>query len=254
MKSNACCRTTAAPQTSSTCPRALSRINMKINRSETEVNGEGPRHSKRALSNACSNWTLHNRAIPRPRRQRAQERAGGSPTSASARGCRKGACALWSTPGPLLQNVLRYRPFLIKPNDVELGELFGVTIHSDEQIVDRARRLQRMGAQHVLVSAGGDGALLVTADGQTLRQRRRRAPWSIWWARAIPWWRAFWPGSRRAWIWSARFRSPSAGSATAFTHWLAGREEILCPVPGAYRMTIDVEGGIFYAYYRSFAP
>lgn len=66
----------------------------------------------------------------------------------------------------LLRNVLRHRPFLIKPNNLELGELFGVTIHTKEEVVPYARKLQEMGARNVLVSMAGDGAVLLDEKEQ----------------------------------------------------------------------------------------
>lgn len=71
----------------------------------------------------------------------------------------------------LLLNVLQYHPFLIKPNNHELGEMFGVELHSDEEIIRYARLLQERGAQNVLISMAGDGAILVTEDGQVLKRK-----------------------------------------------------------------------------------
>lgn len=69
----------------------------------------------------------------------------------------------------LLLNVLRYRPFLIKPNNHELGQMFGVELDGQEEIAAYARKLRERGARNVLVSMAGDGALLVSEDGQVLR-------------------------------------------------------------------------------------
>lgn len=66
----------------------------------------------------------------------------------------------------LLLNVLKYRPFLIKPNNYELGDMFGVVLESQGEIIRHARRLQQAGARNVLVSMAGDGALLVTETGE----------------------------------------------------------------------------------------
>lgn len=65
----------------------------------------------------------------------------------------------------LLTNVLSYRPFLIKPNHHELGELFGVTLASWEEVVPYAKKLQEQGAVNVLVSMGGQGAVLLEENG-----------------------------------------------------------------------------------------
>ena len=65
----------------------------------------------------------------------------------------------------LLCNVLKYKPFLIKPNHIELGEIFGVQLHSDEEIVEAAQKLQQQGARNVLVSMAGAGAILLDENG-----------------------------------------------------------------------------------------
>ena len=67
--------------------------------------------------------------------------------------------------GDLLKNVIKYKPFLIKPNHLELGELFHAQLHTEEEITICAKRLQAMGARNVLVSRGKDGALLAGEDG-----------------------------------------------------------------------------------------
>lgn len=69
----------------------------------------------------------------------------------------------------LLKNVLKYKPFLIKPNHIELAEIFNVEINSDEEIVTYARKLQEMGAQNVLISMGGDGSILITNEGEVVK-------------------------------------------------------------------------------------
>lgn len=65
----------------------------------------------------------------------------------------------------LLVNVLQYHPFLIKPNNHELGEIFGVELYKKSEVVVYAKKLQEMGARNVLVSMAGEGAVLVTEDG-----------------------------------------------------------------------------------------
>ncbi|MBQ9347713.1 MAG: bifunctional hydroxymethylpyrimidine kinase/phosphomethylpyrimidine kinase, partial [Oscillibacter sp.] len=69
----------------------------------------------------------------------------------------------------LLVNVLKYHPFLIKPNNHELGEIFGRELKSDQDIIDCAAKLQERGARNVLVSMAGDGALLLDEQGQSHR-------------------------------------------------------------------------------------
>lgn len=69
----------------------------------------------------------------------------------------------------LLCNVLGYRPFLIKPNQAELGEIFDKELKTDEEILAHARMLQERGARNVLVSMAGDGSLLVDECGEAHR-------------------------------------------------------------------------------------
>ena len=69
----------------------------------------------------------------------------------------------------LLINILKYKPFLIKPNREELEETFKVKINTEEDIITYAKKMQLMGAQNVLVSLGGDGAILITSDNQVLQ-------------------------------------------------------------------------------------
>ncbi len=66
----------------------------------------------------------------------------------------------------LLTNTLKYKPYLIKPNLNELGEIFGEKPNSKEEIITYASQLQEMGAQNVLVSMAGDGALLLESNGE----------------------------------------------------------------------------------------
>ena len=69
----------------------------------------------------------------------------------------------------LLLNVLKYKPFLIKPNHIELAEMFNVELKSDDDIITYARKLQEMGAQNVLISMGGDGSILITSEGEVVK-------------------------------------------------------------------------------------
>ena len=69
----------------------------------------------------------------------------------------------------LLTNVLKYHPFLIKPNNFELGEIVGKILTTDDEIYDGALKLQEMGARNVLISMAGDGAMLVDENGERYR-------------------------------------------------------------------------------------
>jgi len=70
--------------------------------------------------------------------------------------------------GKLLVNVLKHKPFLIKPNKEELEEIFEEKIYTNEEIIMYAKKLQEMGAQNVLISLGKEGAILITKDHNVL--------------------------------------------------------------------------------------
>ena len=67
--------------------------------------------------------------------------------------------------GELLWNVLPYKPFLVKPNHHELGELYGVTLETKEEVLPFAKKLREEGARNVLVAMAGAGAVLAGSDG-----------------------------------------------------------------------------------------
>ena len=77
----------------------------------------------------------------------------------------KGTRFVVDATGELLRSTLSYRPFLIKPNHHELGELYGVTLTTKEDVAQYAKKLQEEGARNVLVSMAGDGAVLAAEDG-----------------------------------------------------------------------------------------
>ncbi|MPY20704.1 1-phosphofructokinase [Paenibacillus glucanolyticus] len=79
--------------------------------------------------------------------------------------CRKSSAEfVMDTTGEALMKALAHRPLLVKPNHHELAELFGVVMDSNELLVTYGRKLLEEGAQHVLISMAGEGALLITAD------------------------------------------------------------------------------------------
>ena len=66
----------------------------------------------------------------------------------------------------LLTRVLKYHPFVIKPNNHELGDIFGVTLRTREEVVPYAKRLQEQGARNVIISMAGEGAVFVSEEGE----------------------------------------------------------------------------------------
>ena len=122
----------------------------------------------------------------------------------------------------LLMNVLKYHPFLIKPNNHELGEMFGVTLESDDEIAEYARKLQEMGARNVLVSMAGDGAILVTEDGSVLKQLPPAGEVVNSVGAGDSMVAGFLAGYLKTGSYEEALKlGTAAGSATAFTSWLA---------------------------------
>lgn len=71
----------------------------------------------------------------------------------------------------LLVNVLEYKPFLIKPNNHELGEIYGVTLNTRDEVVPYAKKMQEAGARNVLISMAGEGAVLVAENGEVYKSK-----------------------------------------------------------------------------------
>lgn len=147
-------------------PEGMSRINMKLrSREESEVNGQGPKISEEALEELY-------KKLDAMEPEDVLVLAGSIPNSMPdssyeqilARVQDKNIRSVVDATGDLLVNVLKYRPFLIKPNNHELEEIFHVPMDSQETIVKYAKKMQEMGAQNVLISMAGDGAILVAAD------------------------------------------------------------------------------------------
>lgn len=145
----------------------FSRINVKMKSdTETELNGQGPRIDSEALEALFAkldalqdgDTLVLAGSIPGSLPQDIYETILARLTGRSLR-------VIADATGDLLLRVLPYHPFLIKPNHHELGELFGVQLGSDADIRFYAQKLQERGAQNVLVSMAGDGALLLDAQG-----------------------------------------------------------------------------------------
>lgn len=148
--------------------KGFSRINVKIKSGdETELNGQGPEISDDALNELFEKLdTLKDGdtivlagSIPNTLPSDIYERI------LKAISDRKIKTVVDATKD-LLMNVLKYKPFLIKPNNHELGEMFGVTLTGNEEIAEYAAKLKEMGARNVLVSMAGDGALLLDENGK----------------------------------------------------------------------------------------
>ena len=128
----------------------------------------------------------------------------------------------------LLLNVLKYHPFLIKPNNHELGDMFGVTLHSEKEIEEYAKRLQDMGARNVLVSMAGNGALLVTEDKTVYQQDVARGTVKNSVGAGDSMVAGFLAGYLNTGDYEYALKlGTAAGGATAFSEGLGTREEIM---------------------------
>ena len=128
----------------------------------------------------------------------------------------------------LLLKVMKYHPFLIKPNNHELGEMFNVELKRKEDIIIHAKKLQALGAQHVLVSMAGDGAILVTKDGKVYETMppKGKVVNSVGAGDSMV--AGFITGYLNTKDMEKAFRlGVAAGSASAFCSWLATRDEIV---------------------------
>ncbi len=152
-------------------PEGNTRINVKVKHGdETEINGQGPVITPEALDQLFAKLdTLTEEdilvlagSIPNTLPDDVYERI-------MARLEPKGIRIVVDATKDLLMNVLKYHPFLIKPNNHELGEMFGVVLKTPEEIEHYAKELQKKGARNVLISMAGDGAMLITEDGQTIK-------------------------------------------------------------------------------------
>jgi len=138
------------------------------------------------------------------------------------------------TTGDALLDTLPYAPFVIKPNQAELEELTGETLADENALISAARNLQKQGARNVLVSLGGDGAILVAENGEVLRQKAPQGKVLNTVGAGDSMLAAFLVGAE-AGMAQALSLAVAAGSATAFSQGLAERaaiEKISLPPQG----------------------
>ena len=208
----------------------LTRINVKINSNEeSEINGQGPDISNAAIEQLFEK--LQNlkegdilvlagsipNTIPENIYEIIMEKLQ-----------EKGIRVVVDATKDLLLNVLKYHPFLIKPNNHELGEMFGVTLNSDEEIITYAKKLQEKGAENVLVSMAGDGAILITEDGAIYKglPPKGKVVNSVGAGDSMV--AGFLTGFLNTGDYEKAFRLGIAtGSATAFLAWLATKEDVV---------------------------
>lgn len=150
----------------------LSRINVKLkSNEETEINGSGPRISE-------SDLELLFEKISHLKKGDYLVLSGSIPSSVPndiyesimKRLLDKEVEFVVDATKDLLLKVLKYKPFLIKPNHHELAELFNVTLNDDNDIIKYGKKLQEMGAKNVLISMAGDGAILIPENGDPIKR------------------------------------------------------------------------------------
>lgn len=146
----------------------LSRINVKLKSIDgTEINGQGPEISREKVAELM-------KRLEQLGEGDVLFLAGSIPSSMPDDIYReimkqlqgKGVRIVVDATKDLLINVLEYHPFLIKPNNHELGEIFQTELTTREEVIPFARKLQEMGARNVLVSMAGEGAVLVVENGE----------------------------------------------------------------------------------------
>lgn len=210
--------------------KGISRINLKLKSVEgTEINGCGPMIGEAAVEKLMGKLDKLKQGdvlvlagsipgtMPDDIYGKILDRLSGS-----------GIMAVVDASGALLVKTLQYRPFLIKPNGHELKEIFGTAPKTREQALSYGARLREMGAVNVLVSMGGEGAVLSAGDGGTYSAPAPKGRL----VNAVGAGDSMVAGFLAGWMEKREYEHAfrmglSAGSASAFSELLATREEIL---------------------------
>lgn len=208
----------------------ISRINLKLkNIDGTEINGSGPEISEEKIEELLRKLDILGEGD-------ILALAGSIPASMPAdmystimeRLQHKNVTFIVDATKDLLINVLKYKPFLIKPNNHELGELFDVKLTTREEVIPYGKKLQKQGARNVLISMAGEGAVLVAEDGSVYEAPAPKGTL----VNAVGAGDSMVAGFTAGWIEKKDYRHAfymgvSAGSASAFSEYLATKEEIM---------------------------
>lgn len=208
----------------------ISRINLKLkNIDGTEINGSGPEISEEKIEELLRKLDILGEGD-------ILVLAGSIPASMPAdmystimeRLQHKNVTFIVDATKDLLINVLKYKPFLIKPNNHELGELFDVKLTTREEVIPYGKKLQKQGARNVLISMAGEGAVLVAEDGSVYEVPAPKGTL----VNAVGAGDSMVAGFTAGWIEKKDYRHAfymgvSAGSASAFSEYLATKEEIM---------------------------
>ena len=208
----------------------ISRINLKLKSGDgTEINGCGPEIHRTAVEKLMEKLDIL-------RQGDVLVLAGSIPGSMPDDIYRtilkrldgRGVMTVVDATKELLVNVLEYHPFLVKPNNHELGEIFGVELATREAAIPYAEKLKNMGAENVLVSMAGEGAVLAAGDGKLYE-----APAPVGrLVNAVGAGDSMVAGFLAGWMEQKDYEHAfhmgiAAGSASAFSELLATREEVM---------------------------
>lgn len=207
----------------------MSRINAKIkSNEETEINGHGPLITEENIEELYAKLDVLGEGdtlvisgsvpntLPGDMYERIMARLEG-----------RGVRIVVDAERDLLTRVLPYKPFLVKPNNIELGDIYGVTLETRDEVVPYAKRMQEAGAQNVLVSMAGEGGVLVSADGQVFQSPAAKGTVVNSVGAGDSSVAGFLAGLIEAGSYEAAFRMALAsGSASAFSDHLATRPEV----------------------------
>ncbi len=210
-------------------PDGLTRINVKLKSIDgTEINGAGPMISREETEELMKKLDGLKKGdvlflagsipsgMPEDMYERIMKRLDG-----------KGIITVVDASRDLLVNVLKYHPFLIKPNNHELGEIFGVELTKREDVIPYGKKLQEMGAENVLISMAGEGAVLIAQNGEIYKKPAPEGRL----VNAVGAGDSMAAGFMAGWMEKKDYRHAfymgiAAGSASAFSENLATAEEI----------------------------
>ena len=214
----------------------MSRINAKIkSNEETELNGQGPRITEENIEQLYAKLDVLGEGdtlvisgsvpntLPGDMYERIMARLDG-----------RGVRIVVDAERDLLTRVLPYKPFLVKPNNIELGDIYGVTLKTRDEVVPYAKRMQEAGAQNVLVSMAGEGGVLVSADGQVFQSPAAKGTVVNSVGAGDSCVAGFLAGLIETGSYETAFRMALAsGSASAFSDHLATRPEVKALMAGS---------------------
>ena len=207
----------------------MTRINAKVkSNEETELNGQGPVITAQDVEALFTKIDALGEgdtlvisgsvpaALPHDMYERIMERLQG-----------RGVRIVVDAERDLLTRALPYHPFLVKPNNHELGDIFGVTLRTRDEVVPYAKELQEMGAANVFVSMAGEGGVLVAETGEVFQSPAAKGTVVNSVGAGDSSVAGFLAGLIESGSYETAFRMALAtGSASAFSMQLATRDEV----------------------------